>query len=104
MSEENVDLLRELQEGWNRGDPVIPAEIFHPDVEFLQPLWTKSDYSGPGAESKPAQNDPCSVRTSSRPPRSAVEPRTPGARRRPDAVGPHHLVVLVLEDVAVPDE
>jgi SnoaL-like domain len=35
MSDENVELLRELQEAWNRGDPLIPAESFHRDVEFV---------------------------------------------------------------------
>ena len=32
MSEENVELLREMQRAWNGGDPLIPAESFHPDV------------------------------------------------------------------------
>jgi hypothetical protein len=35
MSRENVELLREVQGAWNRGDPLIPAESFHHDVEFV---------------------------------------------------------------------
>jgi ketosteroid isomerase-like protein len=34
MSEENVELLRKSQDDWNRGVH-DPAQVYHPDVEFL---------------------------------------------------------------------
>jgi ketosteroid isomerase-like protein len=34
MSEENVELLRKLQDDWNRGERNF-ADAYHPDVEFL---------------------------------------------------------------------
>jgi ketosteroid isomerase-like protein len=34
MSEENVELLRKLQDDWNRGERDF-ADEYHPDVEFL---------------------------------------------------------------------
>jgi hypothetical protein len=47
MSQENVELLQEMQSAWNRGDPMDPAETYHPDVEF-HPLRaaTEGDYLG----------------------------------------------------------
>jgi ketosteroid isomerase-like protein len=40
-----VELVRMLQDAWNRGDTISPADYFHPDVEFL-PLRaaTEGDY------------------------------------------------------------
>jgi ketosteroid isomerase-like protein len=35
MSEENVELLRELEEDWNRGETEVRADVWHPDVEYL---------------------------------------------------------------------
>ena len=35
MSQENVELVRELQRDWNRGETAVRADVFHPDVEFL---------------------------------------------------------------------
>ena len=35
MSQENVELLRSLQDDWNRGDTTVDAERFHPDLEYL---------------------------------------------------------------------
>jgi len=34
MSEENVELLRKLQDDWNRGERDF-ADEYHPDVEFV---------------------------------------------------------------------
>ena len=34
MSEENVELLREFQDAWNRGERDF-SDAYHPDVEFL---------------------------------------------------------------------
>ena len=34
MSEENVELLREFQDDWNRGERDF-SDAYHPDVEFL---------------------------------------------------------------------
>ena len=41
MSEENVELLRKLQDDWNRGERDF-ADEYHPDVEFL-PLRTATE-------------------------------------------------------------
>jgi limonene-1,2-epoxide hydrolase len=35
MSQENVELLRSLQDDWNRGDTTVDAERFHSDLEYL---------------------------------------------------------------------
>jgi ketosteroid isomerase-like protein len=35
MSQENVELLRSLEQQWNRGDMDGLVEKFHPDLEFL---------------------------------------------------------------------
>jgi limonene-1,2-epoxide hydrolase len=35
MSRENVELVRSLQEDFNRGDTTSFADKFHPDLEFL---------------------------------------------------------------------
>ena len=35
MSQENVELVREAQEGWNRGETAVREDVWHPDVEFL---------------------------------------------------------------------
>jgi ketosteroid isomerase-like protein len=35
MSRENVELVRELQDDWNRGDTAVRRDAWHPDVEFL---------------------------------------------------------------------
>jgi limonene-1,2-epoxide hydrolase len=35
MSQENVELLRSLQDDWNRGDTTVDPERFHPDLEYL---------------------------------------------------------------------
>ena len=35
MSQSNVELLRSLQNDWNRGDTTVDAERFHSDVEYL---------------------------------------------------------------------
>lgn len=35
MSVENVEVVREAQESWNRGETAVREEIWHPDVEFL---------------------------------------------------------------------
>jgi limonene-1,2-epoxide hydrolase len=35
MSQENVELVRSLQEDWNRGDTTVAVDKFHPDLEFL---------------------------------------------------------------------
>ena len=35
MSQENVELLRSLQDDWNRGNTTVDAERFHPDLEYL---------------------------------------------------------------------
>ena len=35
MSQENVELLRSLQDDWNRGDTTVDADKFHSDLEFL---------------------------------------------------------------------
>jgi ketosteroid isomerase-like protein len=35
MSRQNVELVREAQEGWNRGETAVREEVWHPDVEFL---------------------------------------------------------------------
>ena len=48
MSQENLELLRELQGAWNRRDPLPPTETYyHRDVEF-HPLRaaTEGDYHG----------------------------------------------------------
>src|SRR4051812_45951632 len=34
MSQENVELLRSLQDDWNRGDTTVDPERFHPDLEY----------------------------------------------------------------------
>jgi ketosteroid isomerase-like protein len=35
MSLENVELVRSLQDEWNRGDTTVLADKFHSDLEFL---------------------------------------------------------------------
>jgi ketosteroid isomerase-like protein len=35
MSRENVELVREMQDGWNRGETAVRRDVWHPDVEFL---------------------------------------------------------------------
>jgi hypothetical protein len=35
MSQENVELVRSLQDDWNRGDRTVDPDRFHPDLEFL---------------------------------------------------------------------
>ena len=35
MSQENVEMVRSLQDAWNRGDTISPADYYHPDLEFL---------------------------------------------------------------------
>jgi ketosteroid isomerase-like protein len=35
MSQENVELVREAQQGWNSGETAVRADVWHPDVEFL---------------------------------------------------------------------
>jgi ketosteroid isomerase-like protein len=35
MSEENVELVRRLQERWNRGEVSVDPDVVHPDVEFV---------------------------------------------------------------------
>ena len=35
MSQENVELVRRLQDDWNRGDMTVDPDKFHPDLEFL---------------------------------------------------------------------
>jgi ketosteroid isomerase-like protein len=38
MSEENVEIVRRLCEGWSRGD-FSEGDLFHPEVEFEMPDW-----------------------------------------------------------------
>jgi ketosteroid isomerase-like protein len=35
MTRENIELVRSLQDEWNRGDRAVRPERFHPDVEFI---------------------------------------------------------------------
>jgi ketosteroid isomerase-like protein len=35
MSKDKLDLVRGLQEAWNRGDPITLTDYFHPDVVFI---------------------------------------------------------------------
>ena len=35
MSQENVELLRSIQDDWNRGDTTVDPERIHPDLEYL---------------------------------------------------------------------
>jgi hypothetical protein len=35
MSQKNVELVRSLQDDWNRGDTTVDSDRFHPDLEFL---------------------------------------------------------------------
>jgi limonene-1,2-epoxide hydrolase len=35
MSQENVELLRRLQDDWNRGNRAVDPERFHPDLVYL---------------------------------------------------------------------
>jgi ketosteroid isomerase-like protein len=35
MSRENVELVRSIQDDWNRGDATLLADKCHPDLEFL---------------------------------------------------------------------
>jgi ketosteroid isomerase-like protein len=35
MSQENVEIVREAQAAWNRGETIVRADLWHPDVEFL---------------------------------------------------------------------
>jgi ketosteroid isomerase-like protein len=47
MSEENVELLRQLQAAWNTGGEILFEDFFHPEVEFV-PLRsaTEGSYRG----------------------------------------------------------
>jgi hypothetical protein len=47
MSQKNVELVRSLQDDWNRGDTTVDSDRFHPDLEFL-PLRaaTEGSYRG----------------------------------------------------------
>ncbi len=47
MSQENVELVREALDAWNRGETAIRADAWHPDVEVL-PLRsaTEGGYQG----------------------------------------------------------
>ncbi len=46
MSQENVEILRKLQDAWNRGERDL-AGAYHPDVEFLpQRAATEGGYYG----------------------------------------------------------
>ena len=38
MSEENVEIVRRVYEGWARGD-FTESDVFHPEVEFEMPDW-----------------------------------------------------------------
>jgi ketosteroid isomerase-like protein len=35
MSQKNVELVRSLQDDWNRGDITVDSDRFHPDLEFI---------------------------------------------------------------------
>jgi hypothetical protein len=35
MSQKNVELVRSLQDDWNRGVTAVDSDRFHPDLEFL---------------------------------------------------------------------
>jgi hypothetical protein len=35
MSQENVELVRSIQDDWNRGDTTVDSDKVHPDLEFL---------------------------------------------------------------------
>jgi len=35
MSREKVELVREMQDGWNRGETAVRRDVWHPDVEFV---------------------------------------------------------------------
>jgi ketosteroid isomerase-like protein len=35
VSQENVELVREVQDGWNRGETAVRSDAWHPDVEFV---------------------------------------------------------------------
>jgi ketosteroid isomerase-like protein len=41
MSQENVELVRHIYEGWTRGD-FSEGDAFHPDVVFAMPDWPHS--------------------------------------------------------------
>ena len=47
MSQANLELVREVHDGWNRGETAVRRDIWHPDVEFL-PLRsaTEGEYRG----------------------------------------------------------
>ena len=49
MSQENVEIVRELYAGWVRGDFSVGREHFDPDVEFAN-LWPPDRVSVRGAE------------------------------------------------------
>ena len=38
MSQENVEIVRRVYEGWARGD-FSEGDVFHPEVEFEMPDW-----------------------------------------------------------------
>jgi ketosteroid isomerase-like protein len=42
MSQKNVELVRSLQDDWNRGDTTVDSDRFHPDLEFL-PIRTATE-------------------------------------------------------------
>jgi ketosteroid isomerase-like protein len=44
MSEENVEIVRRVYEGWARGD-FSEGEVFHPEVEFEMVDWPGRDRS-----------------------------------------------------------
>jgi limonene-1,2-epoxide hydrolase len=35
MSQENVEVVRSIQDDWNRGDTTVDPERIHPDLEYL---------------------------------------------------------------------
>jgi ketosteroid isomerase-like protein len=39
MSQENVEIVRRVYEGWARGDFLSEADVFHPEIEFEMPDW-----------------------------------------------------------------
>jgi len=47
MSQENVELVREAMDAWNRGETAFRADVWHPEVEFV-PLRsaTEGGYQG----------------------------------------------------------
>ena len=41
MSQENVEIVRRVYEGWARGD-FTEGDAFHPEVEFAMPDWPEA--------------------------------------------------------------